>query len=268
MSQIKKTSTELDWVFVDSNPILLEGIIALRFRISNPYYMKASLGDAKWQSPATGEYLPCTLVANQLEDLDNINLRAGARLVTVLWDAASDLRIMSAYPQITMVLNFWDRANQTGTKSALQSFPVPVDFTLQALGKSVTIVRPITHDPYFGFSFISPTLIRPGRIHLVLEVDSQETFDTPDYQSFNTGIDRTGWSADGEAFPEEGVDGAAVHKILLADPGLSALELGNWYFRVTPIVSQFRAEVLSPSSGQVFIGTTIEVSGSITYWDN
>ena len=268
MSQIKKTSTELDWVFVGSEPLLTAGLIALKFQLTNPYFIQASLGDAKWKSPSTGEYMPCSLALAQIENPNSLPVKASARGVTIYWNAAADLRIMQAFPAVTMVFSFWDRPNQMGAKTAIQEVTVPVDFTLSALGRAVKTVRPVVHDPYFTFQFINPTTIRPARMHFRLEVAPTEDFTGSGLKVFETSIDRTGWAADGVQFPEEGIDGLNQSRIGLTHAELTGLTIGDWYYRVTPIVNQFQSIIINPANGQVFLDTVIDVSGTISYWDN
>lgn len=267
MSIIEKTSTEIKWEFLDSEIQLTTGLIALRIRMSNPYYMQASLGVAKWISPATGEYLPITWAASQIEDPDSIKLLGAIRTVTLLWDAAADLRIMQAWPSITLALSFWDRPGQTGIQTAVQEFSVPVDFTLSALERYIGLIRPVSHDPYFQFDFVTPLTIRAARLHFRLEIDRVESFDSLDCQVYDTALDRTGWTADGEVFPESGLDALIKHRVALSHPSLESVGLGNWVYRISPVVSQFESNISSPVEGQVFLDTTIDVAGTITYWD-
>lgn len=267
MTRIKKTSTELDWQFAGSEPLLTAGLIALKFQLTNPFYSGASIGDAKWNSPATGEYLPITLALSQVENPDNLPSRSAPRIATIYWDAASDLRIMQAFPAVTLAVSFWDRPNQQGVKTAIQEFQVPVDFTLSALGRAVKMVRPVVHDPYFDFQFINPGTIRPARLHFRLEVAPNEEFTSPDVMVFDTSLDKTGWTADGAIFPEAGVDGLNQFRIGLNHGDLAGLTIGEWYYRITPIVSQFMAVVSNPVDGQVFVDTVVDVSGTISYWD-
>lgn len=268
MSLIKKTSTELDWQFVGSEPLLTAGLIALKFQLTNPYFYAASIGEAKWKSPSTGEYLPITLALSQIENPNSIPSRSTSRIATIYWDAAADLRIMQAFPAVTLAFSFWDRPNQAGTKTAIQEFTVPVDFTLSALGRAVKMVRPVVHDPYFKFDFISPRLIRSGRLHFILEVDSDESFSTGNYLKYDSSADQANWTCDGVPLTGDGVDGTTTHRVGLIVSEIENLSLGDWFYRITPIVSQFQAEITSPVNGQVFLDTTIEVNGHVNYWDN
>ncbi|MCF7840074.1 MAG: hypothetical protein K9N22_04785, partial [Candidatus Marinimicrobia bacterium] len=202
------------------------------------------------------------------EDLNIIPSKAASRIIEVLWDAAADLRIMQAFPAVTLAFSFWDRPNQIGTKTAIQEFTVPVDFTLSALGRAVKMVRPVVHDPYFDFQFVNPKTIRPARMHFRLEVAPNEDFSGPELKVFDTSLDNTGWTVDGNPFPDEGIDGLNQFRIGLNQVELAGLTTGDWYYRITPIVSQFQAAITDPINGQVFLDTVIDVSGTISYWDN
>jgi len=265
MTRISKGVSEVQWEFDSYRVDLEQGFISLLFQMSNSYMEKASLGAAKWQSPATGEYLPLTLASQQVEDLSALPLTARRRLVEVVWDAAEDLRIMQAFPAVTLAFSFWDRPNQGGRETPVQEFQVPVDFTLSALGRGVKMVRPLDHDPYFDFEFLTPLLIRPGRLHFKLELDQAESFDSPAYIAADSDLDQTYWTADGGSFPADGVDGTAVHRVKYAGPELDQLAAGDWYYRLQVRVSQFRARITAPQSGQVFNSTTIQVQGVVEY---
>jgi hypothetical protein len=94
-------------------------------------------------------------------------------------------------------------------------------------------------------------------------VDTVETFDSQNLLAFDTLEDRTGWTVDGQVFPENGVDGNQENKIRLSRSELQNLSPGDYYFRIIPRVDQFWAQIDVPAEGQVYVGTTVDVSGTV-----
>lgn len=266
MAQVKKLRSEL-LVSFDGAERRLDGAIALKFKVSNPYFSPASLGVAEFNNPALLEWMPMSLMPDQVEDLDNFPVAGKPRIVTVLWDAATDLRIMQSFPAVPVRVSFFDRASAGGVESAEVVVSADVDFTLEGIGRGVKVLRPTAYDPYLDFVFLSPVTVRSARVNFVLELDRVASFDSPERMIFDTRFNTEGWFVGKTAFPEGGIDGLVEKQIRFSLPEVAGLGLGDWFYRVKPIVDQFRVVMNTPTDGQVFQGTEITVSGSVVYYD-
>ncbi len=258
-----KTKSEILWSFDSASVIYSEGVVELHFLMKNPVGMSASLAVFQFQKDST--WYDATLMGAQYEDVTDFPLTAKWREVIIRWDGASDLRLVQSWLSVPFRVAFNDRALGAGMETEVREhIMTEVDFTIQG---EANVISPRSNDPYLNFNFITPLAVRPSRLHFLLEVDTVDTFDSGDYLVFNSRDDQTGWGFSGGAFPSEGVDGQLSNRVTFVDASLGAMTQTNIFYRITPIVDQVLVSFDSPTEGQVFVSTSIPVSGSVVVLD-
>ncbi len=262
MKNIQITVSELLISFASYEYRFSAGEVVLWFNIRNPYFYQCSLTSLQYQSQ-TGEWLDANLSSNQIEtDINSISLTGKPRQIGIVWDAASDFRIMKAWSDVAVRAQFNDRPNGTGTPTNLVEFSVDVDFTVKA---EPQVIRPRDNDPYLLFNFVNPLAIRPCKMHFTLRIDKVSTFDSEDLMEFDTAEDQTNWTVDGGSYPEEGIDGQTEFNIIYDDPSILAnFSEGPLYFELITKLDQFYPVITEPAMGQVYQGTQVDIEGTIS----
>ncbi len=267
--QIVKTQSEILWSFDNHEIIYKEGVVELSFIMKNPRGYKASLASFQFYNDYASEWVPASLDAVQYVSLGGFPLSGKFEKVIIRWDCASDLRIMKAFQNVRFAVAFNDREELVGTETELREYTIPeVDFTIQ---DEPRVIRPHSNDPYLIFEFLNPKSIRDALLHFKLEVDTVDTFDSQNLVSFSSFDDQTGWqyvlNGAWTALPSEGLSGLQFWKFKFEDASLTALTGGDYYFRITPVLSQIQVHISSIADGQVFQTTTIPVNGSVVILD-
>jgi len=267
MSEVFHSSTEIQFNYESFTQNYSDGTIDIVIKAKNPFFNACSVGEFKFKSQSTDEWLPCTAYGTQEEDLTEMPLTGAYRLITIRWDAGTDLRIMQAWTNVEMSLTLYDRPDSAGAETHAELFTVSsVDFTINDIS---SVVHPTSNDPFMEFEFYHPTTIRDGVVHFRIDVDTVETFDSANLESFDTDDSTTDWQEDDSAFPEIGTDGTSQSKIELSNSTLTNLpDDTTFYYQIVPKVDQFYAVVDSPSNNQVFIGTSVTISGTVEVLDD
>ncbi len=267
--QIVKTQSEILWSFDSHEVIYKEGIVELSFIMKNPRGYKASLTTFQFYNEYAAEWVPASLDAVQYVSLGGFPLTGKFERVIIRWDCASDLRIMKVFQNVRFAVAFNDREELIGTETELREYTIPeIDFTIQ---DEPRIIKPHSNDPYLIFEFVNPKSIRDALLHFKLEVDTVDTFDSQELIMFNSYDDQTGWKYDVNGvwtnLIPEGLSGLSYWKFKFEDASLTALTGGDYYFRITPILSQIKVHFNSIADGQVFQTTTIPVNGYVEILD-
>lgn len=268
MSNIsKKTISEIDWSFDSYSQDYYSGRVDIHLLMTNPALRYASFVSFKYKATSSGGWVNATLANEQSEpDLNYIPLSPRKRRVTIGWDAATDLRIMKAHENVEIQFQFNDREDRSGEDTQIRTFVLSkVDFTVQDKPR---IYSPLPNDPYFEFEFRAPKAIRPCRMHFILEVDVSPNFDSNALLQYSSAETQEGWTYGGYAFPESGIEGNVKQLVKHINAELANLsEDIIYYYRVTPIVNQFLPVISNPIEGQVLIGTSLTIEGTVDIYD-
>lgn len=259
---ITKTKSEIQFSIVGAEVDIEKGIVGVLIEAKNPYNYPGSV--KSFQFGIDEAWFPATIHTDQDVDFDEIPLSGRMKRYKLNWDAAGDLRIMQPWNNIKFAVILNDRTLFAGVDSEVQKYTIPlIDFTIKDIKR---IVFPYSNDPYFNLMFINKKTCRPSLINFLLEVATDENFSNI-VKSFDTREDQTGWTYEGGAFPEIGIQGESEHEVIFASSELAELSEGNYYIRITPIVTQFYVTITSPYDGQVFIGGEVDIEGTVTVID-
>ncbi len=260
---ITKTKSEIQYSIIGVEIDTENGVVGILIEAKNPYNYPCSVKDIKFE--IDGVWFPATIYTDQEVDFDEIPLSGRMKRYKLNWDAAGDLRVMQSWNNLKVAVTLNDRAELAGVDSETQEYTIPlIDFTVTEIKR---MVFPYSNDPYFDLMFVSKKTCRPSLMNFLLKVATDENF-TNIVKSFDTREDQTGWTYDEGAFPENGIPGESEHEIIFASSELAELSEGNYYIRITPIVTQFYVTITSPYDGQVFVGGDIDIEGTVTVIDN
>lgn len=233
MANVKKTPSEIYHAIASVEQVTAIGIIKIKINIRNPFLQVGSLGVLQYKKDGDPTYSNCTLADDQDIDTDNIPLTGFDQQITLYWDAADDVGVAAAFDDVLIRVTFYDRASQVGMETGYQVTTTDIDFTIGAI---VKITKPKINDPYLNIEFYNPMTIRSSLVHFLFEIATDEDFSNV-VISFDSSESQAEWGYDGGAFPEAGIPGATEHKITLEDETLPALDDGDYYYRITPSVS-------------------------------
>ena len=175
----------------------------------NYYGVNGSIGSFTYSLDLGNSWNACTLASSQLEpDLNNIPLNelandCGKRKVPIVWAAAEDISILNSFTNVMIKITFYDQPSQAGTES--EAATLTIDEIDMVPTETVELLRPYVADNVLSVSFKSLVAIYDIKSHYRLQVAAEidTEFATPllDYMSE---ADQTGWTLDGNAFPNLG----------------------------------------------------------------
>jgi len=260
---ITKTKSEIQFAILGAECDKEKGIVSIIIEAKNPYNFPCSVKSFKFA--IDNEWFPVTAYTEQEVDFDAIPLTGRMKRYKLNWDAAKDLRIMQVWENLRMVLILNDRSYLAGVDSEPQYYTIPlIDFTVKEVKR---IVLPYSNDPYFNLMFVNQKTCRPSLMNFILDVATDENFLNV-IKSFDTRESQSGWTYEQGIFPENGVPGETEHEIIFASPELAGLDEGDYFIRVTPIVTQFYVNISFPENGQVFIGGQVNIEGDVVAVDD
>ena len=233
MAQVKKTPSEIYHAIASVEQVTATGIVKVHINIRNPFLQSGSLGVFQYKKDGDPAYSSCTLADDQDIDTDNIPLTGFDQQITLYWNAVNDVGVAAAFDDVSIRVTFYDRASQAGTETGYQITTTDIDFTIGAI---VKITKPKINDPYLNIEFYNPLTIRPSRVHFLFEIATDLAFANI-VASFNSSSSQAEWGFDGGSFPSIGIPGAGEWKITLEDASLPALDDGDYYYRITPSVT-------------------------------
>ena len=268
-NKVKKTKSKLDFSIVGIVQNDINGTHEIEFKVKNPVGGKASIKNLRYLSPDDNTYYNAILYSTQLNSFDKDSFDVNPKYVKykIVWDSIADMKMHQNFESVVIELTLADEINGGGTNSESLTMATPVKFKVSEVYK---VTKPRSNQNDLTFQFFTPKLLRDAKVHYIIKVDTIDTFNSTDLKTFDTQIDRNGWTyKDGNtlpSFPEFGVDGGpnTQKEIFLNDSTLNALAQGDYFFQVQPIPSQFIAQISNPTSGSVFNTTTITISGTLT----
>jgi len=233
VARVKKTPSEIYHAITSVEQVAATGIVKVHINIRNPFLQNGSLGVFQFRKPGDPSYNDCTLAPDQDVDINNIPLTGFDRRITLYWNAVDDVGVAAAFPGVSIRVDFYDRTNQTGNMTGYSIVTTDIDFTIGTVTK---ITKPKINDPYLNIEFYNPRTIRPSLVHFLFEIATDEDFNNV-VASFNSSLSQAAWGCDGGAFPADGIPGITEHKITLQDASLGSLSDQDYYYRITPNVT-------------------------------
>lgn len=259
-----KTLTEIWWRWDSPASVAHsnEGCVELRFLMKNPYDNPGKLYSLEFSVDGGTTRYPATVLPDKGVGASAFDLNAKTKQISVWWFAGYDLRIMREFTGVKLYAKFCE--DLTGDISEERNATIDVD--LRPTGH-FSLITPRTNDRYFNLKFVSKQTVLSGAMHFLIEIDTVDTFDSPDLRTFSTREAPLEWLCDGGAFPEEGVLTTASHIIEYNSGVLGNLSVDDYHYRITADFDQFYPVITYPADGQVFVGETIDVTGKIMVLD-
>lgn len=259
-----KTKSELQWKWQNppAVPHQKEALVECKILIRNPYSNPGKLCNFEYSFEENGERYTGTVLPDRGVGVSPIELTPEFKEISIFWFAGYDIRMMQDFNEVWLHVNFCEESS--GIEAEPLSVRTNVDLRPTA---HFDAYEPKENDKYFNIRFLTRETAMPGLMQFTVEIDTEDTFDSPNYQVLKTEESPNLWKMDGLAFPEQGVLSDEEHIVEFSGELLKSLQEGRYYYRITDFFYQFYPVVDYPPQGYVTMAEVIDIEGHIVIVD-